>query len=256
MRLAADCSTSYSRPPTDREKALWLALGIERMIVGTSYAADRHTHVWAATGIEVEEYQFPEALKPTPRRWWVDAETPTATRDSIRNALRRGARGVYTRRGWWRDNLNDWNVRDEFPAAELWDARYAHGDGPCLIVDALNTGDSARVREAIAAEYATAPPFRPYGGFASPAITQWHNSIVIYGINVDLNAIEEPAPAPVQEQDMKPFLVWDIDRQRAYLMGPFGARWITNADDLKTLEVLYGKMAVALRSSTLDALSA
>jgi hypothetical protein len=59
-----------------------------------------------------------------------------------------------------------------------------------------------------------------------------------------------------EDDDMKPFLCWDVDRQRAYLVGPFGATWITNADDVKTLEGLYGKMAVAMHATSLDALAA
>lgn len=204
MSLVADCSTSYSRPPTVAELALWKGLGLARMIVGTSFAPDAgHTAAWSQI-VPVEEYHFPERHRQTPRRWWVDAETPTATRASLWNAMNQGACGIYTRRGWWLDNLAGWDFQSEFPRAELWDARYVHGDGRCLIVEALNTGDARRVRDAIAAERAATPPFKPYAGFTRAAITQWHNSITIYGINVDLNEAEEAAGmASAEYQELK-----------------------------------------------------
>jgi hypothetical protein len=210
VSLVADCSTSYSRPPTVAEAALWKSLGLTRMIVGTSFSPDAgHTAAWSQV-VDVEEYQFPRALRSTGRAWWVDAETPAATRETVRDALDRGARGIYTRRGWWLENMGAWDLQAEYPAAELWDARYVgtakHGTPgePCLIVQALNAGDAQRVRDAIAAERATTPRFKLYAGFARAALTQWHNSIVIYGINVDLNEAEEVAGmASAEYQELK-----------------------------------------------------
>ena len=54
-----------------------------------------------------------------------------------------------------------------------------------------------------------------------------------------------------EEDDMKPLLVWNIDKQAVFLVGPFGAVWVTDAADVPALEGLYGKMTVALHDSTL-----
>ncbi|HZP93344.1 MAG TPA: lysozyme [Burkholderiales bacterium] len=59
-----------------------------------------------------------------------------------------------------------------------------------------------------------------------------------------------------EEDEMRPFLAWDKDRQRAYLIGPWGAAWITQAADVQALEALYGKTAVAFSASTIDAIGA
>lgn len=196
LALGADCSTTYSRPPTQTEAELWCQLGLKLMVVGTSFrvmppfAAGQHLNMWSRY-VPVQEYMFPESLHSTPHDWWVDAETPTANQASIGHAINKGAGGIYTRRGWWNDNLPGWNIKAQYPALKLWDARYTHGDGPCLIVNALNTGNMDAIKAAIIAERDATPPFRAYGGFTKADMTQWHNSITIFGINVDLNFFEE-----------------------------------------------------------------
>lgn len=57
-----------------------------------------------------------------------------------------------------------------------------------------------------------------------------------------------------QEADMTPYLAWDRDKQRIYLVGPWGATWITTAKDVKKLEELYGKLDVGFSHATLTAL--
>jgi len=57
-----------------------------------------------------------------------------------------------------------------------------------------------------------------------------------------------------EEDEMKPFLAWNIDNKSVHLIGPFGSAWITQASDVAALEKLYGPMAVALRSAAIDAL--
>lgn len=59
-----------------------------------------------------------------------------------------------------------------------------------------------------------------------------------------------------EDDDMKPYLAWDKDNKRVYLIGPFGAAWIVNADDVKTLEGQYGKMVIAYSESTIKSLGA
>ena len=64
-------------------------------------------------------------------------------------------------------------------------------------------------------------------------------------------SIQEPAS---KEDDMKPFLAWDRDRQRIYLVGPWGASWIVTAKDVKKFGEMYGKLEVGFGKETLDAL--
>jgi len=68
-----------------------------------------------------------------------------------------------------------------------------------------------------------------------------------------LDAIVEDMQALVGEEDegMKPFNAWDVDRGRTYLIGPFGAIWIKNAADAKELEKKYGKVEMALHQDTI-----
>ena len=58
------------------------------------------------------------------------------------------------------------------------------------------------------------------------------------------------------EDDVKPYLVWDKDRTRIYLVGPKGAAWITDPVKVAQLEADLGKLAVAYSAATIDALNA
>ncbi len=89
--------------------------------------------------------------------------------------------------------------------------------------------------------------FVPYGGWTKRAMHQYTGSTRLCGAKVDLNTIEE-------EDDVKPFMAWDKDRSRAYLIGPFGAAWITESKDVAEFETLYGKTAVALSAATIKAI--
>ena len=60
--------------------------------------------------------------------------------------------------------------------------------------------------------------------------------------------------APVEEDDMKPYLAWDRDRQRAYLIGPWGATWLVNAKDVDKFAEQYGRMEIGYSKATMDAL--
>ena len=66
--------------------------------------------------------------------------------------------------------------------------------------------------------------------------------------------LERYQAPPQEEEDMKPFLAWDRDRKRIYLVGPWGATWITTAVDVKKFEELYGKLKVGRSHATLDEL--
>lgn len=209
IELGGDAG-NYTVIPSSRQVADLRALGLGFFIVGTSYGyvSGRQLAAFEAGGMEVSEYQFPAKLRPTQRPWWVDAELPDATQASLRNALRSGSCGVYTRRGFWQAELGGWSVKAEFPNAQLWDARYVHGDGPCLIFSAMATGGD--VQAAIARELSWLSPFVPYGGFASAAVTQWHNSITIAGVNMDLN-IREPSGNSGELEGGRMYSDQDID---------------------------------------------
>ena len=248
MRVLGCDVSNYAVIPTAGQVAELRALGIDFAIVGTSWGTKSAGQIAAFTagGMAVSEYQFPEALRATVRPWWVDAELDSATLERLRNALRIGAEGVYSRSGWANDNLPNWDCKAEFPNARLWDARYVHGDVVCQIENAILTGRD--VKAAIVAELAMLRPFVPYWGFAEAAITQWHNSIVIAGVNMDLNVME------VQEENKDmPLVAWDLTRQRVYIIGGWGAAHVVYPADAAALEKLYGPPTVALSAATIEA---
>ena len=77
------------------------------------------------------------------------------------------------------------------------------------------------------------------------------------GVEMDGNSFLREFVEPEkqqEEEDMKPCLAWDIDRKRIYLVGPWGATWITTAKDVKKFEELYGKLDVRFGKATMDAL--
>ncbi len=247
-----DCSASYSVIPSPQQVADLHALGFVGVIVGSSYknnTAQAQLAAYEAGGMRTEEYQFPSALRPTTRPWYVDAELADATLEALRDALRIGSQGPYSRKGWADENLPDWDCKAEFPNAELFDARYVHGDGPCRIQYAIDTGGD--VFAAIESERSWILSFKPYWGFTKAKITQWHNSITICGVNMDLNEYEEVPSTEVN--DMVPFLAWDLDRARVYLIGPFGAVWTPIQADADALAAKYGKVEMALHAATIDA---
>ena len=212
--------SNWSVVPSAEQVQELKALGIEFAVVGTSYGTKSAGQLAAFLdgGVTVAEYQFPQALRATLRPWWVDAEQDAATLDLIRNALRIGAQGVYTRRGWALDNYPDWDCRAEYPEAHLWDARYVHGDGPCRIQFAVENGGD--IKAAIASELAWLSPFKPYWGFTEAAITQWHNSVTIAGVNVDLNVKEDDVTQQDKDeikQDIKNYLDMKLIQLIAYL---------------------------------------
>jgi hypothetical protein len=245
MRLAIDVS-NYTAIPTAAQVDELIGLGVEGAIVGTSYGgvAARQIAAFEAGGIPCEEYQFPESIRPAVRGWWLDAETGGVTVPIMRALIaQKKPLGIYTRRGWWTQNTGDWNVKAEFPDLLLWDARYCHGDGPCSI-------DGSRA--SIEAEYALTPAYVPYGGFDAPSVTQWHDSVTIAGLNLDLDALEDQKV----ETDMIPYLVWNSTVQQTWLVGPFGACPILYPADATALQAVYGPHKMALTDTALKAIAA
>ena len=78
----------------------------------------------------------------------------------------------------------------------------------------------------------------------------------LYAALPDITPTRYQVPTPPEEdEDMKPYVAWDRDRQRIYLVGPWGASWITDAKDVKKFEEQYGKLEVGFSSATLDSLN-
>lgn len=202
MTLWLDCSASYASVPTAQNVADLKALGFVGAIIGvypfTRAKADQQHHAFEAGGMRTREYQFPEALAlPAAWPWHVDAELDTATVELLRAAMDAGADGPYSRKGF-ADGIA-WDAKGEYPNSTLWDARYVHGDGAwCLIVEARDNGGD--VKAAINAEMALTTAFKPYWGYERATITQFHNSITICDVNMDLNWMEDDdAMTPEQE---------------------------------------------------------
>lgn len=254
--LGIDCG-NYTPVPTPAQVAQLRAVGVRFAIIGTSYGtvAEAQLAAFKAGGLVVAEYQFPEAWNPTQRPWWTDCELPTATPERIRAALADNSSGPYSRSGWWGDHYPSWDLQAEFPRSKLWDARYIgtmfHNSPmePCLIVEAQRGGGD--VAAAIRAEEALTPRFRPYAGYTRATITQWHNSVELFGLNVDINTAEELE----EDDDMKPIRIWCAERQKTYLLGPAGAVEVLYPADDKELERLYGPHAAVLTGAQLDALA-
>lgn len=181
--IAADCS-NYARVPTQADIDALKALGVTRMIVGSSfsqrqpdgsyiYIAGDQMAAFEAAGFEVQEYMFVGRVYPTHRVWWLDVEL-SETADDVRNAVRMyRPHGIYTRRGIW--NLLGVDLVSEFPGLKLWDANY---------------GPLPRT-------------FIPYGGWTKADMTQWHDTMDIgTGFNVDLNEYEEDAMTPAERAEI------------------------------------------------------
>ncbi len=182
--------SDYSAIP-DATQVQCLKTLVSRAIVGASYGT-----VWKAQidvleqgGIPVEAYLFPDSMVQLDGRgWWLDCETASATKDSVRAICKCGGPrpyatpiGIYSRKSWWDANMGDWNIKAEFPDLMLWDARYVHGgNDPCLGWEV---------------EQHMIPLFIPYGGFEQADLVQWHDSIDICGINVDLSREESMTDA-------------------------------------------------------------
>ncbi len=168
MTNAIDCG-NYSAVATPDQVRCLMEAGYTKAIVGTSFGTVAAAQIAAFErgGMDVEEYQFPNAVRPTARPWWLDCETDAADVATIQRlcALPEGERptGIYTRRIWWQDNTGDWDIKGAFPWLRLWDAAYS--DPPA--------------------------PFVPFGGFTTRAMHQWHDSTTLCGLNVDLNIVEE-----------------------------------------------------------------
>ncbi len=183
----------WSVIPTAQQVAQLAGVGLSFAIVGTSYAtpntgayvADDQIAAFVAGGFDVQVYEFPGVEKPSTYGRWADAENAQATIDTLRQMMRDGFLGPYSRAGFAAPI--DWDCKAEFPDSKLYDARYITHRGPCLIQQAIDTGGD--IAAAIATEFSWVPQFVGYWGFteADVAIVQWHDSITIFGVNIDLD---------------------------------------------------------------------
>lgn len=134
---------------------------------------------------------------------------------------------IYTRRGFW-----EWQPYRDYPfRAWLWDARYAFNG--------------------------VVPLFAPYGLWQKETQllgVQTEGTHSLHGCDVDSNVFDLARLAKSEEDEMKSYLAWDLDRQRAYLISPMGVAWITQGSDLNTLAAIYGPMTIALHASTIDSI--
>lgn len=57
-----------------------------------------------------------------------------------------------------------------------------------------------------------------------------------------------------EDVEMQPYLAWDLDRQRIYYIGPWGASWITDASDVEALKERHGEVKIVLHKSTIESI--
>lgn len=190
---------NYSDVPTADQVAGLRALGVVRAVVGSSYSTKSGNYVAPAQlaaletgGVLCGEYQFPDALRGTAREWWLDCETAQATQASVRSVCA-GAHpptGIYSRKSWWDENVGSWNIKAEFPWLRLWDAAYVHGEGRGVRCE-IAAAEAEHVAQAIANERSRIRPFARYAGFEWRDLVQWHGSVKLCGLNVDLSEEED-----------------------------------------------------------------
>ncbi len=176
---AADFS-NWQRIPDAADIAALKALGVTRVIVGSSFGTVAAAQIAAceAAGFEVQEYQFPEALRvPVAEAWWLDVErrTHVTTQDEVRAACRSAVPpiGIYTSASQWAALMGTWAIVAEFPWLKLWTASY----GPLP------------------------RPFIFYGGWDHADMTQYQDTTDIgTGFQVDISDYEEE-DMPLSDQD-------------------------------------------------------
>jgi len=174
------------------------------------------------------------------------------------------------RASWFASNLKDGRLFQHYPVyTQTWTSGCAF----------LNNDFPAWENEGVAGEPLTAAQFdnnvkiigglsalggwsprRPTDAQDLTATCYEHNESTRFGGKFTVcpsNRIDWPrtlAALEPEEDEMKPFLAWNIDNKSVHLIGPFGSAWITQAADVAALEKLYGPMAVALRSAAITEL--
>lgn len=222
--IAADFG-NFARVPEQRDIDALKALGVTRVIVGSSFGNVALKQIAACQPhFEVQEFMFPEALRTPLGDWWLDVEISpyhVPTQVEVRHACQRTPIGVYSSKSQWDALWPDWDIVSEFPWLKLWTANY----GPLP------------------------RPFTPYGGWTAPSMTQYQDTTDIgTGFEVDLSEYT------AEEVEMQPFLVWCDEEKAAYIVGPTGAKPVYNRKDYDAFEAAFGKPALTLTSLGVKAL--
>lgn len=81
--------------------------------------------------------------------------------------------------------------------------------------------------------------YKPYGGWLSPTIWQWHNTTSLCGHSVDLNALRDSSiPTPIPQEVIKDMRIIQDPNGAMYLAFSDKIAWIPNqliADELIAL---------------------
>lgn len=197
----------------------WKSQGVRHAIVQYSDRMVQHLlALHTAGGIEIEGYVYlywelsPWGQTPADRtrsalafakqgggirRLWLDAEDtlkpfqPGQLAECVRICDEAGMPcGIYTGRWWWTSHGQN---NTDFSYLPLWDAAYL-SEAP--------VPDLSRMPQDVNLG------FRPYGGWSTRDIWQWHNTTALCGHSVDLNVLESlvpepgPGPEPIEEDGM------------------------------------------------------
>lgn len=244
MRLGVDFS-QWGGPLSVNTVECWRAQGVDHAIVQYSALMRQHLQTLKdAGGIETEAYvylywgQSPWGQTPVQRTkecidimddfgikvLWLDAEDSIHPYDEAQlieceqYCYSRGiVPGIYTGGWWWIPNTRNSQTFKHLP---LWDANYlAEATHPDLSKSPNNFDR-----------------FRPYGGWSKPTIWQWHNTTLLCGHSVDLNAL--PNDYSVVEGRTKKDMLILVKDNAWYLVVGNRIDWIPSqqiASELNTL---------------------
>jgi len=226
MQRALDVS-NYSGVFAAEAVACWRSLGYSHVICGTQQAETTRAQLATtlAGGMSADAYVFlywhlPPAAQvqaalaaiagfPVGRLWLdcedaVEGRAPEQVVGLIGEAVAACGDlpcGVYTGRWWWLPSTGDSAAFSHLP---LWHAEWTSGP------DVLPSFDA----------------FRLYGGWSRPAIWQFQGTTQLCGVDVDLNLMEQPLPAPLPPSERDELEALRAERRflRALLDGRYRFR--------------------------------
>jgi hypothetical protein len=256
-RRAIDIA-NYTTIPTPQQVACLLNNGWSTCVVGCSYGNIAHLQLrmCAQYGMKVEAYAWithPFSYGPIDKalgvieglpvkRIWLDAEADTNGRtpqqvvsdiDAAINYTRSRrpdlAIGIYTANWWWGPRTGSSTKFKDYP---LWLANYVPDPTPDKV-----------------------PLF---GGWTKAALWQYAGTVETCGLNTDRNLILETEPVPIppptptyEEDEMR--LFWCLEEVKLYLVGGFGAVWVTKGDEADSLRKQLGPES-AVHVETINAI--
>ena len=257
MRLGVDFS-QWGGPLSINTVECWRAQGVNHAIVQYSNLMSQHLQtLQQAGGIETEAYVYlywgvsPWGQTPVQRTeacidimssygvktLWLDAEdsmhpyNEAQLKECEQLCYARGIiPGIYTGRWWWVPNTNNSQAFKHLP---LWDANYI-GESPN---PDLSKHPTAFDR------------FRPYGGWTQPTIWQWHNTTMLCGYSVDLNALPDTYSV-IQGETKKSMLILLLNNA-GYLVVGNRIDWIPTSQIYSELSnLIYGNSPQAISQET------